>query len=424
MQRSPSCSRHRSDHRRTVSAALFAAACTLTTAVGPTAAQRPAAPRDSSPLPRLDEGVVIGTTRYGSGDLPPDIDPVTQRLDEAVAAGLRGFTVYADWPALEPGPGDYTFGPLLAELDRLHARGMKTFVNITVGDIGEYVVPEVYTDGSGGLAPGVRLDDPALLARFRGLLVALAPELVDRGVFALGVGNEIDDRLDGEHADEREPYARFVRAANDHLDAVAPGLATGVTLTATAHRAGSETLAAMRSAGDFVAVNYAPIAPDFFVLEPGEIASDFSAVLATFGTGPIVIQELTCPSAASMGASDQWQASCFEILFDVGLADPRVRFASVFSLEDFAEPVCSEIRAAFPPLDGVPEDFERRFQDYLCALGVLDGQGRPKPAWSVLLEAAGDAVPGRLERLRGRASPPESRADLLRPASDPSRRPR
>jgi hypothetical protein len=182
----------------------------------------------------------------------------------------------------------------------------------------------------------------------------------------------------------------------------------------------------MRRAADFVAVNYAPIAPDFFVLPPAAIAADFRAVLDTFDARPVVIQELTCPSAASMNASADWQATCFDILFDVLLADPRVRFASVFSLEDFDDASCERIRAAFPPLDGVPEDFVQRFLDYLCALGVLTPDGEAKPAWAVLLEAAENAPRGRLERLRNRTGPPDARGDLLQPRlpSPESSRPR
>ncbi|MFW6341008.1 MAG: hypothetical protein ACOC0Q_09080, partial [Wenzhouxiangella sp.] len=94
-------------------------------------------------------GVIIGTTRFGSGALPPDSDPLTQRLDEAISAGLGGFTIYVDWPAVEPFPGEYDFAELVDVLDGLHDRGLATFVNLTIGDVGDYVVPPEFSDGQG-----------------------------------------------------------------------------------------------------------------------------------------------------------------------------------------------------------------------------------------------------------------------------------
>ena len=376
------------------------------------AGSRPAEPRTvDRALPLLEPGLTLGTTRFGVGSLPPDDDPVTQRVDEAVAAGLGGFTAYIEWPVLEPEPGVYRFDELLSDLDRLHSRGLSTYLNITVGDIGDYLLPPEFSDGEGGLAEGVALDDSQVIERFRGLLDALVPQLPQRGVFALGVGNEIDDRLDGEFSAERMPYARFAEAANVHVDLIEPNLAVGVTLTATAHLEPGGTLEAMRDAVDFVAVNYAPIDPDFFVLEEDAIQPAVDELLATFGAEPIVIQELTCPSTESMNASPAWQASCFELLLDRLMADRRVRFASVFTLSDFGEPLCSEVQAVFPIVDAAP-DFIARFRDYLCTLGVLDPDAQPKPAWGVLLEGA-DAVPGsRLDRLR-RLEPFDARGRAL-----------
>lgn len=361
-------------------------------------------------------GVIIGTTRFGSGDLPPDSEPLVQRLDEAIEGGLGGFTVYVDWPAVEPSPGEYDFIELLAVLDRLHARGLATFVNLTIGDIGDYVVPAEFSDGQGGLAEGIELDDPEVLDRLGGLLLALVPELLNRGVFALALGNEIDDRLDGEFADELDAYAAFVAAAESLLQDIEPRLEVGVTLTATAHLNDSLTRRVMAQAGDFVAVNYGPIDPDWFVLEPAAIVQQFRRLLDSFGDERILIQELTCPSALSMGASEDWQAECFRILFDILIADPRVKFASVFTLEDFSGAVCESIREVFrESLAGLPDDFVRRFMDYLCAMGVLRADGQAKPAWSVLLDSVGSANSRRRLELirRGLRSPPDHR-DLLR----------
>mgnify|MGYP005858284547 CR=1 FL=1 len=66
-----------------------------------------------SNLPLLSgSSPVLGTTRFGSADLPAAGDPLRARLEQAAAAGLSGFTLYLDWPAL-----DNDDAPLLAVSD-------------------------------------------------------------------------------------------------------------------------------------------------------------------------------------------------------------------------------------------------------------------------------------------------------------------
>ncbi|NBF39831.1 MAG: hypothetical protein GVY14_05395, partial [Spirochaetes bacterium] len=288
-------------------------------------------------VPLLSDGLTVGTTLYGSADLAGLSQPGQARIDEAVEAGLGGFTYYVDWVELEPEPGRYTTGELQATLAGLTERGLAPFVNITVGDIGDYNLPPGLTDGAGGLARGVSLGDRTVTERFGGLLQRVAPIVAAHGGFFLGVGNEVDDRLDGEFRAELDDYVRFVEEARRNVHAVEPDLAVGVTLTADAVRSRSRTFRRMREAGDVVAVNYAPIRSDLRVLPVDDIVADFRDVLDTYDEGSILIQELSCPSAISMGASEAWQAECFERLFEEIAATPAVRFASIFTFEDFDE---------------------------------------------------------------------------------------
>ncbi len=370
----------------------------------PVHAQR-VAPEAPTGLALLESrGAVLGTTRFGSADLPPQGSAIRSRLEQAAEAGLGGFTLYLDWPALEPEPGAFSFDTVLAQLEALQGLGLQTFVNITVGDIGEYVLPAPFSDGDGGIAAGMSLDDPLLLQRFGALLDALVPELVTRGTFALAVGNEIDDRLE-DSVDERAAYRSFLAAAKARVDALVPELPVGVTLTAAAHRNDTATRESLVQIADFVAINYAPIDPDFFVLPREMISADFRETLAAMPPGPVLIQELTCPNPVSLGASLAWQADCFDILLDEIARSPAVRFASVFSLEDFDGATCSAVQDILGAgLDDVPPDFLQRFLDYLCGLGVLAADGTPHPAWSVLLEFV-QREPGEVRRalLRGTA---------------------
>jgi hypothetical protein len=124
------------------------------------------------------------------------------------------------------------------------------------------------------------------------------------------------------------------------------------------------------------------------------VRADLREVVAAYGDGPILIQELTCPSPASMGASEAWQRGCFERLFAEIEATPRIRFASVFTFQDFDEATCEIIREALfgDELDDLPPEVAERLTDYLCHLGVVRPDGTPKPAWQVILNATGLAA--------------------------------
>lgn len=366
-------------------AALLLAACSTSPVEAP---ETPAAP-----LPLLAPGFTLGTTLYGSADLPA-AGPERTRLEEARAAGLSGFAVYVDWADLEPEPGRYTLDGFVTTLAALQAWDLTPFVNITVGDSGEYNLPPGLGDGAGGIAPGVSLDDPDVLDRFGALVERVAPLVAARGGFFLGVGNEVDEYLDPDER-AREAYVRFTEHARDRVLAVEPQMAVGVTLTGRAVRERSPTFRALRAVSDVVPFNHAPIRPDFFVRPLDRVRDDFREVLEAYGDGPVVIQELTCPSAPSMDASEAWQLGCFQRLFAEIEARPEIRFASVFTFQDFEGATCDLVREALfgDELDDLPEDVARRLADYLCTLGVVRPDGSPKPAWEAVLEAAGGGGP-------------------------------
>ncbi len=345
---------------------------------------------EAASVPLLAPGFTLGTTRYGSADLPPSGAPARALIDSLITRGLGGFTYYVDWPDLEPAPGRYTLDTFETTLGTLSALGIQPMVNLTVGDIDAYNLPPSLSDGAGGLAEGVALDDSAVLDRFGRLLDRIVPIVLAHDGFFLGVGNEIDDRLDGDFASERDAYVRFVEAARERVHARAPRLAVGVTLTSHAVRTRSSTFQALRRVSDLIAFNHSPIRPDFFVRELEAVSSDFREVLQAHGDGPVLIQELTCPSAASMGASPAWQRQCFEQLFEVIRTTPRVRFASVFTLEDLDPATCTAVREVIfgDELDDLPDDVAQRLADYLCELGIVAPDGTPKPAYDAVLEAA------------------------------------
>ncbi|GAB5536610.1 MAG: hypothetical protein Rubg2KO_28590 [Rubricoccaceae bacterium] len=344
---------------------------------------------EATSLPLLASGFTLGTTFYGSGDL--DALGATERalLSDGVARGMTGFALYVDWGDLEPSKGHYTLDRFEETLSALRQFGFTPFVNITVGDIGDMNLPEELSDGEGGYADGIALDDEAVLDRFGALLDRVVPIVLANGGFLLNVGNEIDDRLDGDFRNEHDAYVRFVEAARERVHAIEPKLAVGVTLTTRPVREQTRTFTAMRGAADVVAFNYGPIESDLSVSDVDDIRSDFQNTIARFGDGPIVIQELTCPTASSMGSSEDWQRTCYETLLEEIAATPQVRFASVFTFQDFDAETCQVIQdaLALDDAEGLPDNFVERYTEYLCTMGVVRPDGTPKPAWDVILDA-------------------------------------
>ena len=91
----------------------------------------------------------------------------------------------------------------------------------------------------------------------------------------------------------------------------------------------------------------------------------------------------------SMGASETWQADCFGELFQVIDKTAQIRFASVFTFQDFEENTCNLVRELLfgTELDELPEELAIRLADYLCQLGIIDPDGNPKAAWEIVVSA-------------------------------------
>ena len=337
-------------------------------------------PSEASSIPLLPDGFTLGISFYGGGTVRDLDEEPRATLDAGIDDGIGGWTYYVEWADLEPEPGRYTLDEFTRALDDAQAAGLRPFVNVTVGDSEGFSLP-------GGVPDGDALRDPDVIARFGRLLDQVVPRLASRGGFVLALGNEMGEYLDVDRT-ARAAYATFVDAARQRVHEIEPRLAVAVTLTNGDVRNRSVTYRALRPVVDVVALNHSPIAPDFFVLDLDDVRRDLRDVLDAHDDGPVVIQELTCPNAESMGASDAWQAGCFRELFAEIEATPQVRFASVFTYTDFDEETCRLFTDALfgSELDDLPRDLAQRLADYTCGLGVVDVDGTPSPAWEVIAD--------------------------------------
>lgn len=365
------------------------------------------------PLIRFPPGFSIGTTLYGSASIETTAPAARRQLERAAQSGMQGFTYYLDWPDLEPAPATYDFSELEANLDALEERGLSPLINLTLIDIEDLILPsDLLLEDD--LLPGLRLNDPRLESRLAGLLDQLLPILEAHEAWFLGFGNEMDALFET-RPELLDDYVELVQFAVHYTEQLAPALTTGVVVTTSAVLENRPTFLALQEAGILTGMNYAPIRQsDFTVLPTEHILQDFRLALSRFDGKPVIIQELTCPNAVTMGGDQAWQAQCMAILLDEIAIRPEVRFASVFTLVDFEGAFCELIQTLFlAGEDGdVPQALFDRLAEYLCTMGVLDGQGEPKPAWESILQRI-PALTGRNRTLRP-GDHPGLRQELLK----------
>ena len=335
----------------------------------------PAAAQDNTDLPLLEPGWHLGSTFFGSGGVPDD-----PALHDAVAQ-MDAFTFYLDWSDLEPSPGAYDLRELQATLEWLHGLGIQPLLNITLIDIANLSLPD-----------GMALDDPDTLRRLNALLDRVVPLLVDHGGFLLLLGNEVDAYFEDVPSADPDAYAHLIAAARDHVQSIQPDLAVGVTLTGTETLAQGDIFRTLRPVTDVIPFNFYPLdwwSLDWFtVFDLDDIPAYIEEFMDIYGDDPVVITELGCPSAEVNGSSPDYQAECFDVMFDVLRAYPNVRYVTVFTLYDFDEPTCDLFIDAMGLTEAeLPPPFFERWRGYICELGILDADYNPKPAWETFIAA-------------------------------------
>lgn len=354
-------------------------------------------PRDPAELPLLEPGLHLGTTFYGSGEVPDDA-ALRDVVADAAGQGMDGFAFSVDWFSLEPTPGEYRLDDLRASLDWLHGLGIQPLLNISFIDISDLTLPaDLVNDDGTGLAGGMAFDDPVMVARLTGLLDQVVPLLAENGGFLLLLGNEVDGWFNDYGTDPAilEAYTRLIAAARDHVHTMQPELAVGVTLTGTEVLAQGPVFQALRPVADVIPFNFYPVdwwSVDWFtVLDLAEIPPFIDDYMRIYGDDPVVIQELGCPSAEANGSSPDYQAQCFEVLFEALAPYPNVRYVSVFTLFDWSEPACDLVVEWFGLTEEeLPGVYFERWRGYLCTLGLLNPDYTPKPAWDVFLGVLND----------------------------------
>ena len=346
------------------------------------------APVPVSDMPLLSQGMHLGTTFYGGGRLPDDVS-VRKIVTDASAQGMNAFTFYEDWSELEPEPGVYDLDDLDKMLIWLESSHLTPLLNLTLIDVSDLNMPlDLLSPDRMSLRDGVSFDDPKIVKRLHALLDEIVPRLVQHGGFLLLLGNEVDRHFVEVNPAARAGYVRLIQNARDHVHAIAPKLAVGVTLTGNEVLQQGPTFQALRSVTDIIPFNYYPLSPEFTVLPLDEIPAHIKTYISIYGSGPVIIQELGCPSGSALESSREYQRQCFEIMFKTLKHYSQVRYVTVFSLFDWDEETCNSIVASLGfTAEQIPSPYFERIRDFLCTLGLLNADLSPKPAWDVFIEA-------------------------------------
>jgi hypothetical protein len=313
----------------------------------------------------------------------------------AIDAGMRTARIQLTWRELEGDRGSYNRRRLRDQLEAAQDAGLVPFVGIyAIDSAGPEVPADLADDGSPtGLAGGVGMDDPAIVARYRELLDWAVPMIVEHGGWALAIGNEPEGYI--EDFDQAEASTAFFGQAIEHAHSLDPQLAMTVTLTSYILDEEQPFFDGIMGLTDVASYNYYCLElTDRFVLRgPVEdrVPADLAELVARAGDRQVVLHELGCPAGwgdeSVIGTSPEIQAQFFEVAFETIRATPELRVAVVFQLVDWSEELVELVFGAMLD-EGLPEAFIDSFREWLDTSGLITyDDASERPAWDVFLRA-------------------------------------
>ena len=219
-------------------------------------------------------------------------------------------------------------------------------------------------------------------------------------------GYEIDRYLAVATSIERERLLALVEHAFNYAkEHGPPGLRTGVAVTLDALVSPAAAVDELRKGTEVVAV-YDPLDASGQLKEPGSIATELAAALATITERdpkprPLSLFEVGYPSSSEAGASEQAQREYFTALFtELDGRRDDVSFVGVYGLGDRAEQDCEAEMAAFGEEvdEGMPPEQAAQAISSTralarCSMGLRAENAEPKLAWPAVLGALSRYAP-------------------------------
>jgi hypothetical protein len=294
-----------------------------------------------------------------------------RRLQQTVDAGVTYISGTAKWAELEPSPGRYSFGSVSSFMSA--AAGVNLPVSYTlriIDTVARDVPPDLRNTDWG---------DPRMRTRALALVEAVAPLLKDR-VRRLSVGYEVDGYL-AKHPFEVDGFTALHATIKARLKELLPGTEVSSTLTFSGIASLAGQLKTLNSQLDFLSLTYCPLHPDFTVMDPSVVPSDFGGMKQAAAGRRIVLQEIGYPTAPATGGSEDKQAEFYRLSFEEINRDPgafaAVNFMNLADLSrDSARQFANFYRFHTPAFEGV-----------LQSMGLFNESGEAKKAWSIFQSA-------------------------------------
>ncbi|MEM6909387.1 MAG: hypothetical protein AAF494_11975 [Pseudomonadota bacterium] len=352
----------------------------------------PTSPTTVTPsLPRLAAGPHLG--------MITGFDPLdnarsalaADRYAQAAAAGASIGRVQIDWAELETAPGVYDAQALADAFADPALEGMNLVVLLSTLDSDSLTVPE-YLLEDGAFRDGLTLASPEVVNAFSAFLDWLGPQLTQRNVWLLSVGNEPLGPIEDGRATEADAVA-FYSAALDQWNADAPEIGITLTFTIAAPSGIPQFFEAVRSRADIVSFNYYCLDENIQVTGPDDWPLRIAQLKQDAGDRDIFLQELGCPvgfdpggSNTAIGGSLENQVAFFEYFADQFANDPQLRAATLFQLIDWSP----ELAASFsePVRNAGSPVFADRLEEWLATVGLVRWtEQTDRPAWNTWLDA-------------------------------------
>jgi hypothetical protein len=325
------------------------------------------APRAGTAVPRRDSRVLIAVDPNPPANGPIDDRARRSAFDKAVAAGMTFAYVLPNWNAVEPKPDSFNFADvdLLAELAERH--DLPIALNFRVLDAGQRAIPREYQQWS--------LDDRRLGERLETVLRQLAPHL-RRRVRWITIGNEVDSYFNA-HRNDVEPFARLLTSVAPTVRELFPGAPLSVNFTAGA-ASQMGRYGPILDRVDCLSFSYYPLNSDFTMKPPSVADDDIRRMIDAAGGRQVLFQEIGYASADRLNSSEMKQAEFLQNVFTALAAHAdRVLAARVLFMSDLPKQVVDDLARYYKAPNSA------NFKAYIQTLGLIDGTGRPKPAWAV-----------------------------------------
>jgi hypothetical protein len=290
--------------------------------------------------------------------------------------GVRGQFISYTWHDLEPSRGTYKLDDLEGGLHYLgDTLGDTLLVGVQVLNTTVKEVPEDLKATSFG--------NPQMQARARALLDRIAKLPDARHVHYLSIGNEVDVYFTA-HPSEWRPYEQFYSSLAEYAHKVLPHARVGVTLTAGALDSAPSEASALLATSDIAMLTYYPLGDNFAVRGPQSARSDIGRLVKFAGAKQLLLQEVGYPTSPLLHSSEDQQAQFLSELFaQWSIYRRKIPFVNVMLLHDPPERVCSTLEEYYGVRGAT-------FHAYLCTLGLLTSDGRPKKGLATFKQLIAD----------------------------------